>query len=209
MEEIFESLTDTSNYFKTAMDKLDAYFSPKKKTDYETFRFWQASQKGDETIAQFVSCVLKLVLHCEFNDAEKEIKAAVIQNCLSKGLRQYALREEDMTLDKILAEACALESSEVQATGMEESHSSGNPGESVHQICTKGPTFCRVAQKSASTQVNVCRLCGFSGPHTKGPCPAKGKSCNKCGKLNHVAKMCPRQATSNCSTKMSVVPTAI
>ena len=189
-QEIFETLTDSGEDFKTAIDKLDAYFSPKKNVDYETFRFRQASQKNDETIAQFVTRLRKLALHCEFNDVEKEIKAAVIQNCLSKRLRRYALREEDMTLDKILAKACALESSEVQATGMEESHSSGKPSESVHQIRTKGPTFRRVAQKSAPTQVNVCRQCGFSWPHTKGPCPAKGKSCNKCGKLNHFAKMC-------------------
>ena len=38
--------------------------------------------------------------------------------------------------------------------------------------------------------MNACRQCGLSWPHTKGPCPAKGKSCRKCGKLNHFAKMC-------------------
>ena len=84
-----------------------------------------------------------------------------------------------MTLDKILAEACALESSEVQATGMEESQSSSKPGESVHYICAKGLTLRKPAQKPAPSQVNVCHQCGFSWPHTKGPCPAKGKSCNK------------------------------
>ena len=164
-QEIFETLPDTGDNFKTAIDKLDEYLSLKKNMDYETFRFRQASQQSDEVIAQFVTRLHKLALHCEFNDVEKEIKATVIQNCLSERLRQYALREDNVTLDKILAKARALESSEVQATGMEESQSSGKPGESVHHIRAKGLTLRKPArnpaQKPAPSQ--VCRQCGFRG----------------------------------------------
>ena len=187
-QETQETLPDTGENFKTDIDKLDDYFSSKKNVDYETFRFQQASQKSDETIAQFVTHLRKLAL--QFNDVEKEIKATVIQNCLSKSLSHYALREDNMTLEKNFAKTRALESSEVQATGMEESLSSGKPGESIHHIRAKGPTLQKPALKPAPSQVNVCRQCGFLWPHTKGPCPAKGKSCNKCGKLNHFAKMC-------------------
>ena len=45
----------------------------------------------------------KLAERCEFTDLNRELKLAVIQSCTSKGLRRYALREEDMTLDKILS----------------------------------------------------------------------------------------------------------
>jgi hypothetical protein len=34
-----------------------------------------------------------------------------------------------------------------------------------------------------------CRNCGGSFPH-KGLCPAKGKQCRKCGKLNHFQSVC-------------------
>ena len=34
-----------------------------------------------------------------------------------------------------------------------------------------------------------CRNCGGSFPH-KGPCPAKGKQCRSCGKLNHFQSVC-------------------
>ena len=38
-QEIFETLTDklTGDDYKTAQEKLDAYFSPKKNVDYEIF----------------------------------------------------------------------------------------------------------------------------------------------------------------------------
>ncbi len=38
-QEIFDTLTETGEDYKTALDKLDAYFLPKKNVDYETFQF--------------------------------------------------------------------------------------------------------------------------------------------------------------------------
>ena len=35
-----------------------------------------------------------------------------------------------------------------------------------------------------------CFHCGESYPHMTGPCPAKGKTCNKCNKKNHYTKCC-------------------
>ena len=38
-QEIFDTLTDTGEDYKTAVTKLDEYFLPKKNVDYETFSF--------------------------------------------------------------------------------------------------------------------------------------------------------------------------
>ena len=133
-QEIFETLSDTGEDYKTAIEKLDEYFLPKKNVDYETFRFRQASQKSEETIDQFVTRLRKLAVHCEFGNVDKEIKAAIIQNCTSKRLRRYALREEDMTLEKLLSKARALETSEVQASGMEETQPPVTSFEKIHQL---------------------------------------------------------------------------
>lgn len=43
-QEIFETLTGTGDDYKTAQEKLDAYFSPKKNVDYEIFQFWQSGK---------------------------------------------------------------------------------------------------------------------------------------------------------------------
>ena len=100
--------------YKRALEKLDKYFVPQKNVDYETFQFRQASQKSDETVDQFVTHLRQLAKQCEFTDLNNELKLAVIQICTSKQLRRYALREDDMTLNKLLAKARALESSEKQ-----------------------------------------------------------------------------------------------
>jgi len=44
-------------------------------------------------------------------------------------------------------------------------------------------------RQSSNSTSNKCFLCGYEYPH-KQACPAQGKSCRKCGKLNHFERMC-------------------
>ena len=76
-------------------------------------------QQPGETVDQFVTRPRKLAATCEFHGVSKEIKPAVIQNCSSKRLRRYAIREDALTLDKLMAKAQSLETSKIQASGME------------------------------------------------------------------------------------------
>lgn len=167
-QEIFDTLTET------AIAKLDEYLLPIKNVDYETFQFRKASQKSDETVDQFVTRLHKLAVNCEFTNLDKELKSAVFQHCTSKRLRRYALREDDMTLDKILSKARALEASETQATGIEESQSFVTFSDSVHHI-RKGQNPRQQTQAYSQPESSVCHQCGLTWPHTTCLCPAKVK----------------------------------
>ena len=133
-QEIFDTLPDTgeANDYKKAIEKLDAYFTPKRNTDFEVFKFRTAVQTKDETIDQFATRLRKLGSTCAFDDLAKELKSVIIQNCLSKRLRRYALLETDLTLDKLLGKGRAFEISDIQATGIEEALSSTQISESVN-----------------------------------------------------------------------------
>ena len=160
-QEIFDTIPDTGDSYDTAMTKLTEYFSPKKNVDYEIFQFRQAAQQKGETVAQFTTRLRKLAANCEFADLDKELKSAIIQNCESKRLRRFALREDGLTLEALLAKARALEASESQAAGIEQSlsHSQGDR-ESVNQVY-KGKRKARgeschllPSRRSAETVVN-------------------------------------------------------
>ena len=110
--------------YKTAIEKLDQYFMPKMSVYYKIFYFTQARQKAEETVDQFVTRLCRLAIHCEFTDLDKELKSTVIQHCKSKHLRRFALREDKLTLDKILSKARVLETNENQAEGMEQASTS-------------------------------------------------------------------------------------
>ena len=81
---IFKTLPEIGEAYITAQAKLDEYFSPKKNVNYEVFQFRQAVQQSGKTMDQFVTRLQKLAATYEISNVAKEIKSAVIQNCLSK-----------------------------------------------------------------------------------------------------------------------------
>ena len=103
-QEIFETLPETGEDYATAQAKLDECFCPKKNVDYT--KYFNFVKQSGEIVDQFVTRLRKLAATCEFGDVAKEIKPAVIQNCLSKRLQRYALREDALTLDNLMAKAC-------------------------------------------------------------------------------------------------------
>ena len=195
-QEIFETLEGTGEDYKTAKEKLDEYFSPKKNVDYEIFQFCKATQEPGETVDQFVTRLRKLAATCEFHDASRELKSAVIQNCLSKRLRRYALRKDTLKLDELLAKARSLEASETQATGIEKNLPSEEVNRLLHKPQQSKPPVKKPQRQLTQSRSNTCRQCGLIWPHRTKPCPAKGQSCNKCGKPNHFAKMCHTKVTT-------------
>ena len=146
--------------YPTAMFKLDEYFMPKKNIDYIVFHFRQASQQSGDTVNQFITCLCKLVALCEFADLNKEFKAAVILYCQSKRLHQFELRE-DMTLDKLVAKARALETSESQASEMESSCPQSSGKDSVHHINEQKQSFTKHPVFQSTKPNSICHNCGF------------------------------------------------
>lgn len=123
-QEIFYSLPvaqGEATDYKTALEKLNAYFAPRKNVDFEIFQFRQAKQKIGETTNQDAIRLRQLPAHCEFPEVDNELKSAIIQNCSSKQLRLFALREEKLTLATLLSKAYVLEACESQARDIEES----------------------------------------------------------------------------------------
>ncbi|CAB4020397.1 PREDICTED: uncharacterized protein LOC107336737 [Paramuricea clavata] len=198
-QDIFDTLVDIGedDDYDSAIAALDTYFSPKKHVDFEIFKFREAKQQPHETIDQFSTRLRKLAATCDFENIDKEVKSAIIQNCLSKRLRRYALLDSEVTLAKILAKGRAFELSESQATGIENAldstHISDEVVEAVHPT-TKHNNHRDKQHTSFHRQdfytSSECRNCGGPWPHNNNICPAKGKSCLNCGKSNHFAKVC-------------------
>ena len=114
--------------------------------------------------------------NCEFNDVDLEIRMQIIQKCFSDRLRKKAL-QQSMILQELLSFARSIEISEAQAKEM------SNKKEDVFKI-TKNHKSNRINESSKK-----CYRCGQSWPHQE-RCPAIGKKCKKCSKLNHFSSVC-------------------
>ncbi|CAC5366652.1 unnamed protein product [Mytilus coruscus] len=205
VNDIFDTLQDTVEDYDTALRKLTEYFAPKKNVEYEIYKFRQAKQETDETIVAFHTKLRQLSVNCEFNDDNREVKSQIVQGCSSSRLRRKALRE-DMTLEQLLSSARALELSEKQANKIEHKDEKleTNALHKKRNFRKNQPRYLQQQEKRPEQRVNrnnKCRNCGGEFPH-RGKCPAEGKSCNFCKKLNHFEKMC--RSKRNANTKRSV-----
>lgn len=71
VQEIFETLRDTSTDVKTASEKLDEYFKAKKNISFERHVFRQATQTPGESMDSYVSRLRKLASRCNFGNLQK------------------------------------------------------------------------------------------------------------------------------------------
>jgi len=209
-QDIFETLPDRGDAkdFAKAMETLDTYFSPKGNADYEIFKFRTAIQSPEETVDQFATRLRKLAQTCDFQDVDREIKSAIIQHCTSKRLRRFAFLETELSLSALLAKARAFEISEQQATGIETELLSrptldNGDQETAHSLTCRVPPRRQPSKPSHHSsqrekrQSSTCGLCGGQWPHRNAPCPAQGKTCRKCGKMNHFARVCRSKPKPN------------
>ena len=185
--DIFDTFTaeqkGSEDDFDTAVKSLTTYFEPKKNTEYEIYKFRQASQRHDEKLDSYHTRLRHLASTCEFADMDREIKTQIVQTCTSQQLLRKALRTE-MTLQQLLDQGRAYELSHQQAQEMENYNT-----ESVNQMKTaptrnyssKNFNSQRQGQREESTK--LCYFCSKPYPHP-GVCPAKGKTC----RLWHVLK---------------------
>ena len=196
VNDVFDTLSDTGDDYDTAVQKLTEYFSPRKCTEYEVFKFHQAKQEHNETIDTFQTRLRKLSQNCDFADKDKEIKSQIVQGCLSSRLRRTALRQ-DISLDDLIKEARALELSEKHASEIESGavnetnavrHRHSHPKQKQHKSTT---TYRQDVKRKQHNQKKKCRNCGYDFPHKpETKCPAEGKTCNYCNKRNHFEAVC-------------------
>ncbi|XP_062585044.1 uncharacterized protein K02A2.6-like [Saccostrea cucullata] len=178
---------------------LKKYFEPKKNTQMEIYKFRTYKQNEGQSLDEFVTELRKLAKTCEFQNVDKEILSQVIQNCRSNRLRRRALREPDKSLDDILTLGRTLEIADSQATEMERESVNKVKAKTEHRMSTRSETGYKkkwsTSERQQKTQNHpvMCRNCGGEFPHKQKPCPAKGKKCNSCHKLNHFAKVCRSQ----------------
>ena len=170
---------------------LNDYFIPQMNPEYGIYEFRLRTQEPGETLDMYVTELKKLAKYCEFGEnLNRELKSQIIQSCKSSKLRTQALENKDWTLKQILDKGRSMEISQHQANTIERGEAS------VHRLKFRQQPkpVQQEPPKPPKPQTNNgksirCGDCGFQ--HDQRGCPAKGKTCRKCGNSNHFARCCP------------------
>ena len=192
---------------QTRLDKLissiEAHFNPQQNVEFQKFIFRQKKQQT-ENIDDFYNELRELAPTCGFTNVDAEIKTQLIAGCKSSKIREKGLSQPGLSLQDLLTLA--------RTQQLTHSHSKqmAQGAESVNFMKNKRSDGKSKAPKQNQSQPRGsqqqrqnkssrrCGNCGGPWPHPEGreSCPAFGRECNSCHKMNHYASLCRSSATN-------------
>ena len=165
-QEVFETLTDTG---ETAQEKLDAA----KNVDHKIFQFWQAIQQSGES---------RSVCHEIAKDGH--------------WVSWHQQRDKNCHHTKLpIRDSEGIHYANMPSLLMIcwPRHAGNWNGEEPFPHRSKLNSPRKTNEATGSKIPTRSSMCGLAWSHKTSPCPAKGKTCQKCGKPNHFAKNVPHQ----------------
>ena len=134
---------------------------------------------------QLVTDLKRRGTKCEFAGLKDSlIKDMIIIGVEDNQLRQKLLRTDDLTLDMAIKIGQAPETTKRHAKTLSRPEARN---QTVHALQTPRQRESQL-NSSSSLTTNRCKYC--RSLYQGGKCPAYGKTCSKCRKLNHFAAVC-------------------
>ncbi|KAK3745993.1 hypothetical protein QZH41_005776 [Actinostola sp. cb2023] len=179
------------------ISKFEQYCTPKKNVTFERHIFNTRNQVDSENIDTYVTELRKLAKSCEFAQLQGSlIKDHIVCGIQSSEVKERLLREEDLTLEKALTICCTAELSKIHLKNIVEG---GQEQVAAIYSRPKQETSYRCSNEQRNDRNNVgtnnCSKCGAK--HELRKCFTFDKTCHKCKKLNHFAKMCRSDASQS------------
>ncbi|XP_018359748.1 PREDICTED: uncharacterized protein K02A2.6-like [Trachymyrmex cornetzi] len=152
--------------YDVVVKKFDEYFLPKKNIIYERFLFYKRIQEPNEPVDNFVKKLKKIAQNCEFMDEQDMIRDRIVLGIADVTVQEKLLGMTDLKLEKAV-EICRAKEKQKKPI---------SPKDQGRKEETQDVTEFQ------------CRRCNRR--HRPRECPAFGKKCNRCGKLNHFEVAC-------------------
>jgi hypothetical protein len=193
---------DEKSTTKKVLDALEKRLKPKTNITYERYIFNSTGQQ-DENIDEYVRKLQKLAKTCKYGNLEGEIiKDRVVIGVKSNTIRRKLLVEEELTLQKAIDIAKSEEMTEkhIKAIVGSERYDAAPPEMEINRIVKNRSNnyHGRSADGAASAKKEVeCKFCGLMHEYGAKFCPAYGKTCDKCKKMNHFSRVCSSTPSAN------------
>ncbi|KAK3784424.1 hypothetical protein RRG08_039425 [Elysia crispata] len=179
-------------------NKFDTFCKPKYNVTLERYKFNTGIQQEHETLDEFVTEHTRLAKQCKFENLKEDmIRDRIVVGIRRPEVKDRLLREADLTFEKAMSICRADEESRKGLNLISTPDSAAKTHVPVHFI-KKGPKKNHTTERGQRGQnpgprpekgnKRRCPKCGLI--HEPRKCPAYGKSCNKCHKMNHYAKIC-------------------
>ncbi|XP_063831961.1 uncharacterized protein LOC135081157 [Ostrinia nubilalis] len=163
--------------YDEVLKALGDYCMPKTNESINRHTFFNRNQKEGENITEYVAQLKKLSVTCNFEGLRDSlIKDRIIGGLLDKTLQERLLREQELSLEKCINMCKTAEIATQYMRKLTEEDS-----KDIDKIN-------RDHRQQPMSRAFKCKSCGYQHPPRR--CPAYGKQCNYCKKMNHFSTVC-------------------
>jgi hypothetical protein len=164
--------------YVTLVAILDARFA-RANTRVSEYQFTNCFQTDTETLADYATRLTSLARQAGVPEANINARViSVIQSTTTDFDTRMKCLDEGNDLNAILTWRKAHDVKLACSANMDQ-----NKRADVLQIKTRHASYNNESEQE-------CFMCGQEYPHVDRECPAKGKNCHTCGKMNHFAEVC-------------------
>ena len=222
---------DPAKVLQTVLEKFDEYFAPRKNELASRYKFRKCLQRADETVDSYITRLRILIKDCNYEEhRDKELRDQIVFGCSDDKLRKKFFEADALTLRKTMELCVAYQASKKQMDVYKEgAHSvetiqkvKQNSGTEVSDISTKfnkatlgaSELSYSLSKKDRHKRDNIrerprpirkCKFCGQEHVWAKEKCPAYGKKCTMCNKMNHFAIRCKNKNVNYVDAKEKIV----
>ena len=174
------SVQDASITYDIMKSTLLKHFKSQYLEIAERSNFYSACQGASESASDFYSRLKRLSAHCNFGTSlDSMLRDRLVLGCRSIAVRTRLLEVEPLTLKAVQDALAVSEAIEVAKGGALHQDTS-----ELHAVSNT-----RSKTKPQTKPKSNCYRCGRLGCRSSS-CPAIGKTCSYCGKLNHFRAVC-------------------
>ena len=170
---------------KPVLQRFAAYCEPRKNVPFERYKFNKRVQEAGEQYEQYKTALLKLAETCDFETITPNdiLRDRLIFGICDNKVRERLLRETGLTIERT-DEICR--AAEMMTSQMKTMSDSDTAVHSMKVYKSRRPVDSKRDVSSAS-----CSKCGRRHDlQQKESCPAFGKQCHQCRRMDHFAAKC-------------------
>ena len=175
--------------YEDVIQKFNEHYVPRVDIVHESIVFNKRVQSATESVDDFLIDLEQLVLSCDYEDPERQVRDRFIA-----GLKDSALQEKlqfftDCSLQKAINYARRFEK-------VQDNLKNQKQEACVDELKQRKKGWQQKKKQYKPSGPRQCERCGC--PHgEQEQCPAIGKLCNYCKKKNHYARMCKKRKRRN------------